>query len=64
MIFGQTGDWQETLIAYAKNYTKRVKSDYKSFVNDFQKGTFQISVVGIPKANINNRKTNQLIFCL
>jgi uncharacterized protein (DUF2252 family) len=41
MNFGQSGDWQETLIAYAKNYTKRVKSDYKVFINDFRKRTFK-----------------------
>lgn len=40
IAFGETTDWHVELIAYAKNYAKQVKKDYKDFAGDYKKGVF------------------------
>ncbi|MBB5635128.1 uncharacterized protein (DUF2252 family) [Pedobacter cryoconitis] len=38
--FGQQQDWQEQLIDYAFNYSKRVKKDYKIFKQGYESGIY------------------------
>jgi len=39
--FGQSPDWQEALVDYARHYAKKVKADYRQFVRDYKKGIFK-----------------------
>lgn len=39
--FGQSADWQDALIDYARDYSKKVKADYRQFVRDYKKGVFK-----------------------
>jgi uncharacterized protein (DUF2252 family) len=41
IAFGQSADWQETLIDYARQYTKQVERDYKSYLLEYKRGSFK-----------------------
>jgi uncharacterized protein (DUF2252 family) len=38
IAFGENTEWQLLLLAYAKDYSKKVNSDYKRFVKDLKEG--------------------------
>ncbi len=40
IAFGGNTDWHDSLIAYAKEYAKQAKKDYKDFLKDYKNGVF------------------------
>ena len=45
--FAQAGDWQETLLKYAMDYSKQVSKDFNQFLSDYKKGEFLASPIEI-----------------
>lgn len=41
MQFGKSDQWQEALITYAEQYTKKVKRDFQQYSKAYQNGAFQ-----------------------
>lgn len=39
--FAMNNDWQDSILSYAKKYAQRIKSYYRQYMVDYQKGLFQ-----------------------
>lgn len=40
IAFGKTGQWQNYILAYSKNYSSQVKQDYRQYVTGYNNGFF------------------------